>query len=253
MFWMDKYIMVEHVLEDCQCEGKRCTKCEEVRCVGQFTKDKHLKSGLKSHCRICAKAYQDARIEHRRDLGRAYYREHADEQKKYKQSRKEWYREYKKSWEKKNIDRIRASRLSRKELANQRRRQHYLENPDSAIARTRAYRQVHPEYNREYAQAHPEIIRLKTAHRRARKKKAEGSYTVEEWELLKVQYKYSCLCCGRKEPEIKLTIDHIVPLTKGGDNTIDNLQPLCYSCNSAKRSKVIDYRTKREANDGIQS
>lgn len=34
-----------------------------------------------------------------------------------------------------------------------------------------------------------------------------------------------------------LTADHIVPLSKGGTNTWDNLQGLCLSCNSAKRDK----------------
>ena len=74
--------------------------------------------------------------------------------------------------------------------------------------------------------------------RRIRKMKAEGSHTLGEWELLKKQYGYICPACGKKEPEIKLTEDHIIPLSKGGSDYIENIQPLCGSCNSSKRSKV---------------
>jgi 5-methylcytosine-specific restriction endonuclease McrA len=39
-----------------------------------------------------------------------------------------------------------------------------------------------------------------------------------------------------------LTEDHVVPLSLGGSNDIDNIQPLCKSCNSSKRGRHIDYR-----------
>ena len=48
-----------------------------------------------------------------------------------------------------------------------------------------------------------------------------------------------CLCCGTTE---NLTIDHVVPVSKGGPNTLSNFQPLCKPCNSRKGTQVIDYR-----------
>lgn len=77
---------------------------------------------------------------------------------------------------------------------------------------------------------------------RARKKMAVGSHTLQEWEDLKKKYNYTCLCCGKREPEITLTEDHIVPLSKGGTDYIDNIQPLCQRCNSRKNTKIVDYR-----------
>jgi 5-methylcytosine-specific restriction endonuclease McrA len=70
---------------------------------------------------------------------------------------------------------------------------------------------------------------------------AEGFHTIGDWGLLKKQYGYTCPCCKKKEPEIKLTEDHIIPLSKGGSNYIENIQSLCRCCNSKKRTKIIDY------------
>ncbi len=52
-----------------------------------------------------------------------------------------------------------------------------------------------------------------------------------------------CLVCGCTDD---LTIDHILPLSKGGGNSGDNYQTLCKKCNSEKGDKIIDYRKKKE-------
>ncbi len=47
---------------------------------------------------------------------------------------------------------------------------------------------------------------------------------------------YKCRICKKDED---LTIDHIVPMSKGGDNTKDNLQVLCMKCNQFKGINLI--------------
>lgn len=46
---------------------------------------------------------------------------------------------------------------------------------------------------------------------------------------------YTCQNCGSKS---NLTIDHIVPLSKGGTNDLTNFQTLCRPCNSSKGNRA---------------
>ena len=118
-------------------------------------------------------------------------------------------------------------------------------------------KEVRREKQRKYIEENRELLRersriwslnhkeKKVAHarnRRAWKKQSCGSITLEQWEDLKIKYGNICLCCGKHD--VPLTLDHIVPLSKGGINTIENAQPLCRPCNGGKRDKTIDYRPK---------
>lgn len=94
--------------------------------------------------------------------------------------------------------------------------------------------------NKSYLERNPEVINAIKNNRRAREKNAEGRISAKTWKEILNKYGNKCLCCGRTD--VKLTVDHIVPLSKGGTNNSDNLQPLCISCNSSKHTKTIDYR-----------
>lgn len=63
-----------------------------------------------------------------------------------------------------------------------------------------------------------------------------------EWISIKTEYEHMCLCCRRREPDIKLEPDHVVPIARGGCNLASNIQPLCRSCNARKHARTIDYR-----------
>ena len=77
------------------------------------------------------------------------------------------------------------------------------------------------------------------AKRRSSKSNNGGNFTKEEWVSLCNKYGNKCLACGAYG---KMTIDHVKPLSRGGTNSIDNIQPLCLTCNSSKHDKEIDYR-----------
>lgn len=64
----------------------------------------------------------------------------------------------------------------------------------------------------------------------------KGKVTREEWEELKSKYKNKCADCGKG---IKLEMDHVFPLSKGGVHHISNIQPRCRECNAKKSNKII--------------
>jgi 5-methylcytosine-specific restriction endonuclease McrA len=99
--------------------------------------------------------------------------------------------------------------------------------------------------NGTYFSACKECNKNVFAHRRrARLLDSEGTFTTEEWESLLERYD-KCPQCKRLWDKIPIpsgrksviTRDHIAPISKGGSNSIENIQPLCYSCNSSKGDK----------------
>lgn len=57
------------------------------------------------------------------------------------------------------------------------------------------------------------------------------------WKILK-RDNFTCTKCGRKSPQVRLEVDHIIPLAKGGTNTDKNLATLCNWCNSGKGASI---------------
>ena len=48
---------------------------------------------------------------------------------------------------------------------------------------------------------------------------------------------YTCQYCGSKKVET-LTIDHVIPSSRGGENTWENLVAACFKCNSKKANRT---------------
>ncbi len=82
-------------------------------------------------------------------------------------------------------------------------------------------------------------VKVWSASSKAKRKNAVGGFTVQEWFDLCNKYDNKCLCCGTTE---NISVDHVVPISQGGTNYIDNIQPLCLHCNKVKNAKTIDYR-----------
>lgn len=65
--------------------------------------------------------------------------------------------------------------------------------------------------------------------------------TMQLREVIKERDNHTCQECGIStidEPHLLLEIDHIIPLSKGGKTSLDNLQTLCWKCNRRKSNKV---------------
>ena len=104
----------------------------------------------------------------------------------------------------------------------------YLKNKSRLLVLNKKWKSNNPDKKREYKR-----------RRRNLEANASGHHTEKEWKDLKDKYGNICLCCKKLVP---LTEDHIVPLTKGGSDFIENIQPLCGSCNSKKHTNVILFK-----------
>ena len=90
-----------------------------------------------------------------------------------------------------------------------------------------------------YRKADTQTRRASRQRQRARRAAAPGSFTAAEWRTICGQFGNVCLACGQDGP---LSVDHVVPLSRGGRNDADNLQPLCLPCNIRKGTRTVDYR-----------
>ena len=79
-------------------------------------------------------------------------------------------------------------------------------------------------------------IQRKNAKHRRRQREHTGKVTAKEWALKLKEFDYKCAHCCTDE---NIEMDHIMPLSKGGKHNIDNIQPLCRSCNSKKGNKIL--------------
>lgn len=92
-------------------------------------------------------------------------------------------------------------------------------------------------YHKRYVKKNPDVIAHLKSRRYARERGATGSHTLDQWEQLKDSYGNKCAFCNQTK---KLTKDHIIPLSKGGTDYIENIQPLCKNCNSKKWNFIYE-------------
>lgn len=111
------------------------------------------------------------------------------------------------------------------------------ENREKINAYQREWARNNPEKVKakaaKHLKLHPEMNAAKSQKRRARERNCK-TFFVTKKELTRL-YNQPCNFCGSKEDP---TLDHCIPLIRGGDHSIGNLQTLCRPCNSGKRHKT---------------
>ena len=142
------------------------------------------------------------------------------------------YSQVKKAEYQLNKDELKAKSNARyksnRDSISRRRRQLYRENRESMVAVAREYRERNREKTREWA---------KTNY--AKRKCAQGDYGDIEVQALLVYQEGYCAACG-KDLDSGFHVDHILPISRGGDNSIRNLQILCPGCNQSKHARLLD-------------
>lgn len=177
------------------------------------------------------------------------YQKHAEARRAYARNYQrnadpELMRQRKRRWARENPGKARESgrRWAQKNPETVRAigRRHYHANADAQRERARQWRQENPELLREikrrWDQANAAKIREYARQRRAVKQAALiADITPEQWAAWSAYWGDRCwlqipgICQGVAD-----SIDHVIPLARGGPHCLANLRPACRRCNSSK-------------------
>jgi hypothetical protein len=114
-----------------------------------------------------------------------------------------------------------------------------LAHAEEIRERSKKYREQNHERidarHRAYFQSHKGQYKINQQRRRTLMKNAEASLTLSQWNIIKSEFNYCCAYCGSEEQ--RLSQDHFVALTNGGEFTHNNIIPSCHSCNMSKGAR----------------
>lgn len=125
-------------------------------------------------------------------------------------------------------------------------RQYYWDNVEKCRAACRAYREANREKCRagvrDWHRRHPQVAKLQGAKYRMHLSQAENTLTSAQIDAILEVFDYRCGYCLTDLTELpkgSQTLDHMLPIVRGGGNTEDNVIPCCKRCNSRKKDRHI--------------
>lgn len=204
---------------------KKCSKCQVYLPLSSYGKNRAKADGLQHYCLMCQresyKKWKDENPEKAKESYRVWYKNNAEKahacSAKCKKNNSEKYKEISRIYREKNKEKVREAT-----------KKWVTENPEKARLS-----------GLNWAHKNPDAKKAKDHRRRAKKRNNGGCFTSLEWRELCEKYENKCLCCGEKK---KLEADHVIPVIEGGGSEINNIQPLCRSCNARKGATSTDYR-----------
>lgn len=242
-------------------ETKICSKCGEEKNIEEFCKGR-------ATCKTCRqeynKKYYAENCEKLKENQRRWNENNRDKIKAHNKKYNELHREHLKEKSKKYYEKNREAqllnrrkyRIENREQIRENRKIYYQENKEKIKEERRKYRREHPEKIKASARRsyYKNIERIRAwrrsdagimanAHghhnRRVRLLKTPCTLTLQQWEKILETQGNRCAICGKRFCKSRPpTKDHIVPLSKGGGLTFENVQALCHSCNSSKNASL---------------
>lgn len=191
---------------------KKCTKCFKVKQLDKFAKNARNKTnGRQPKCKECNKAYYLANQEKERARSKKYYYDNHEANLKHRaELRKRPEAKKKKSQQDKSY-------YARNKKVIRERFNEWIKLNRARVA----------DYQREYK------------YKRNAKIISNGNNTLTRGQIALLFEKHPyCEYCGKINT--LLTVDHIVPINKGGQNCLANVTIACKSCNSSKGDKLLE-------------
>lgn len=193
---------------------KTCTKCKQDQVLENFGNDKTRADGKFPQCKSCTKAYQQKNYQRNKDRVKANA----------------------KRWKQENPERVKEIR--QKYLA-----EHAKENREYQRRWAAEYRKnnplnhrrwvASPEKLKQWRKANPEKYRNQKLRRRSREK-GTGQFLVTSKDIKRLLTQ-PCIYCGQPSQHI----DHIIPVSRGGEHRVGNLAPACARCNLTKSDRYV--------------
>lgn len=155
------------------------------------------------------------------------------------------------------IEKSRKNYDKNKDHLNSMRNEKHKNNPEHTKNITKIWRDKNPDKTQNYNLKHkakrkelnyiwlnknPErksmYERIKYSNRRTRLKNIGGKVSIHYVKQLKYKQWNTCYWC--LEPLTKYHLDHVIPISKGGDNSNNNLVVACPACNLQKNNKLVE-------------
>jgi 5-methylcytosine-specific restriction endonuclease McrA len=156
--------------------------------------------------------------------------------------------EYNRRWRERHPTYDEDYRNKNREAIKQSKREWASKNRAESVRLMREWRKKHsrdPKYRERCGVAfrkwrktnYEKWLVIKHAYE-ARKRKAPGCFTGEQWLNRLKYYGYRCRYCNKDLTQETPILEHFIPLSRGGSNWPSNLVPSCKSCNSSKKAKT---------------
>ena len=226
---------------------KKCSKCGEILHVSKFHKIKNGKYGVMKICKECRKIYNNK-----------YREEHKEEIKKYREDNKDYYKEYSKQYYEENKDYYneyyKKYYEENKEEISEYQKKYYEDNKEDILKNNKKYYEENKEkiseYKKKWFENNPEKIFNNRNKRRSKEENQGRGITEEQWKEMMDFFNWTCAYSGEYIGGIineKRTVDHIIPLSKEGENEPWNLVPMLKSYNNSKHTKdMLEWYLEQE-------
>lgn len=204
-------------------ETKKCSRCKEFKSVNEFPKNKSKSDGLAWYCKKCTN-----------ETGRERYKNNAEKM-----------RTRNKEYCKNHPDRIKKCM-----------RKYYENNTEKVKARTKKWHDNNTEKIREMGKVwrSKNVEKIKSKGKRRRVfLRGIFSETIDSIHVYET-HNWICGICGKKIdkklewPHPKsISLDHIIPISKGGTHIYSNVQPTHLRCNLSKFNRIENIQLKLQA------
>lgn len=214
---------------------KRCPGCKQSKHVSEFNRSSRNKDGCRPYCRQCEKARYRENRENILARMKEYQYKNKD---KIRESKRKYLQspagiKAKQKYVRENKDKIREY--------NRR----YLQSP-AGINAKRKWKKVNREKlnarRRERYANDPEYRFKNLARSQKRYSLRRGASTAElvDRQTIMGRDEATCYICGKGPLDnSEIHLDHVIPVSKGGSHTPDNLKVACASCNHKKHDKSL--------------